>query len=253
MADEQANRGAQSVRRVLSILLCWTDRPTLTLTEVSKKTGLTLSTAHRMIRALVADGFLVPDPATGAYGIGPAIPELARVVFERGEQDELPLVATPHMERMRAITGETVGLHLPNAYNRICIAELVSRQPIRSATGVGQSFALPAGAAGKVLVAWSPERLKMVKAASKEPLHGLEAELKEIAAQGYAMSFGQTIAGASGLAFPIIAAGEAVIAAVNITGPRERWTRERMEAVLPDLRNEVDQINLQLGHRPVQD
>lgn len=233
---------------MLSILKCWTDRPTYTLTEISKKTGLTLSTTHRMIRALVAEDFLVHSPATGSYSLGPAIPELARIVFERAEQDELPIVVMPHLERMRALTGETVGLHVPSADSRVCVAELVSRQPIRSATGVGRIFPLPAGAAGKVLVAWSPERLKVVRSSSKEPLHGLDAELKQIVAHGYAMSFGQTIAGASAIAFPVYAAAEGVVAAINVTGPRDRWTKERMEAVLPDLISEVQQVNLQLGH-----
>jgi DNA-binding IclR family transcriptional regulator len=251
METDQSSRGSQAVRRVLQILHCWKDSPTLTLTQVAKATGLTMPTAHRMMRALQDEGFLVHDSANGQYGLGPAVTDLARVVLQRGEQDELPLVSTPHMERMRSISGETVGLHLPMADTRVCVAELVSRQPIRAATGVGRAVPLPAGAAGKVLVAWSPERLKMATRSLDAVPGELEAELALIKERGYAVSFGETIPGASALALPVFTADDVVVGAINVTGPENRWTEERMMAVLPQLREEVDQINLQLGHRPV--
>ena len=246
MDTGDGNRGSQAVHRVLRILNCWTEnQPTLSLTEVAKQTGLTLPTTHRMIKALQDQGFLVPDSVSGHYSLGPAITELARVVLGRGSQDELPVVALPHLEKMRAISSETVGLHLPTADSRICVAELVSREPIRTATGVGRSFPLPAGAAGKALVAWSPERLAMVDA---NPSKKLRAELAQAVKVGYAISEGETIPGARGLAIPVFATGGVVVAAINITGPAHRWTDERMQEVLPEFLREVAGISAQLGH-----
>ena len=252
--DELANnRGSQAVHRVLRILLCWNEyQPTLTLTEVAKQNGLTLPTAHRMIKALQDEDFLVQDSTSGKYSLGPAVTELARVVLQRGEQDELPIVSLPHLERMRAISGETVGLHLPMADSRTCVAELVSREAIRTATGVGRSYPLPRGAAGKILVAWSAERLAMAQKRSDDDSKELTKELARVVRQGYAVSQGETIPGARAIALPVFASGGIVVAAINVTGPAHRWTKDRMLAVLPELSEEVAQIATQLGYRPAQ-
>lgn len=52
---DNKERGSQAVHRVLRILLCWTDDDsTLSLTEIAQRTGLTLPTAHRMVKGAPA-------------------------------------------------------------------------------------------------------------------------------------------------------------------------------------------------------
>jgi len=76
---------------------------------------------------------------------------------------------------------------------------MVSREPIRTATGVGRTFQLPSGAAGKILVAWSAERLAMT--AKRSPQNGkkLASEPSLVVDRGHALSDGETITGARGL------------------------------------------------------
>jgi IclR family transcriptional regulator, KDG regulon repressor len=249
---ENKERGSQAVHRVLRILLCWKDDDaTLSLTEVAQRTELTLPTAHRMIKALQREGFLVHDRISGRYALGPTIMDLARVLLQRSDQDELVVTAIPHLERMRAITGETVGLHLPMGDLRLCVAELVSRQPIRTATGVGRTFPLPDGASGKILIAWSEERIGIVesKFSSAQKRDDLTRLLKSVREQRYAISEGETIQGATALSLPIFGPNGDVRAAVNVTGPLNRWTRKEMLIHLPELAEEVDRISEQLGYR----
>lgn len=246
-------RGSQAVHRVLRVLLCWSEEDaTLSVTEVAHRAELTLPTAHRMIKALQQNGFLVHDTISGRYALGPKVMDLARVLLERGDQDELPLLAVPHLEQMRATTGETVGLHLPMGDLRMCVTELVSRQPIRTATGVGRTFKLPKGASGKILVAWSPERLEIIEelvGASRQARAELNRVLEKVRDQGFAMSEGETIPGASALALPIFGADGDVKAAINVTGPADRWTKKQMLAHLGELAHEAEQISEQLGFR----
>jgi len=205
-----------------------------------------------MIKALQREGFLVHDELSGYYALGPTIMDLARVLLQRSDQDELVITVTPHLERMRAITGETVGLHIPMGHLRLCVAELVSRQPIRTATGVGRTFELPYGASGQILVAWSNERLEMVKQRLKtsgERLRPLDALLKKVRENRYAISEGETIPGASALAFPLFGPNKDVRAAVNVTGPASRWTRSEMMSYLSPLSDEVAHVSEQLGYR----
>jgi len=254
VADANLERGSQAVHRVLRILLCWKEQDsTLSLTQIAQRTSLTLPTAHRMIKALQREGFLVHDRISGNYALGPTILDLARVLLQRSDQDELVVTVIPHLERIREITGETVGLHIPMGELRMCLAELVSRRTIRTATGVGRTFALPNGASGQVLTAWSSERLEMVDtqlAASEASRRKLHARLKKVRENRYAISEGETIRGASALAFPIFGPNGDVRAAVNITGPDHRWTRKEMMQHLPALVAEIDHISEQLGYRP---
>jgi IclR family transcriptional regulator, KDG regulon repressor len=244
--------GSQAVHRVLGILLCWRDEDsTLSLTEISQRTGLTLPTAHRMIKALQAENFLVHDKISGHYGLGPAILDLARVLLQRSDQDELVVTVIPHLERMRTITGETVGLHIPMGDLRLCIAELVSRQPIRTATGVGRTFPLPNGASGQILTAWSTERLELVEkqlGSSEKSRAQLQSVLAKVRKNRFAISEGETIPGASALALPVFGPNKDVRAAVNVTGPASRWTREKMMSFLPALTDEVEYVSSQLGY-----
>jgi DNA-binding IclR family transcriptional regulator len=243
---------------VLRVLLCWSvGEPTRSLTEISLDAGLTLPTAHRMIKALQREGFLTLDSVSGRYSLGPTVMDLARVVLQRADQDELVVVAMPHLERIRSITGETVGLHLPVAENRICVAELVSRAPIRTATGVGRTYKLPAGAAGRVLTAWSPERMALTmpakgnQASAAEDREEFARAAEAIREAGYAISDGETIDGARAIAFPLFDSSSDVRAAVNVTGPTPRWTHAKMMEHLPQLQAEVAEIALQLGYRTV--
>jgi DNA-binding IclR family transcriptional regulator len=235
------------------VLLCWTEgQPTLSLSEVAERTGLTTPTAHRMIRALQREGFLVQDAVSGRYALGPTVMDLARVLLQRADQDELVVVAMPHLERLRQATGETVGLHLPMGTSRVCVAELVSQEPIRTAAGVGRTYVLPRGAAGKVLVAWSDEHqaiLRQENLITAAEHARLAPELAEIRARQWAMSEGETIAGASALAVPIFGPNGDVRAAINVTGPAGRWTREARLKQVPVLLEEARQISAQLGHR----
>lgn len=252
-AKSDAERGSQAVHRVLRILLCWQENDsTLSLTEIAQRSNLTLSTSHRMIKALEREGFLVHDRVSSRYSLGPAIMQLARVVLQRSDEDELVVTAIPHLERARAITGETVGLHVPMGELRLCVAELVSRQAIRTATGVGRTFPLPHGASGQILVAWSPERLELVERTlelSKKDRAQLHASLEQVRAQGYAISEGQTIPGATALALPLFGPNQDVRAAVNVTGPASRWTRKEMESHRKALSEEMRHVSEQLGAR----
>jgi DNA-binding IclR family transcriptional regulator len=55
----------------------------------------------------------------------------------------------------------------------------------------------------------------------------LERQLRTIRRQGYATSVAERFAGASAVAAPVLGADGTVIAAVNISGPSDRFTGTR--------------------------
>jgi DNA-binding IclR family transcriptional regulator len=115
---------------------------------------------------------------------------------------------------------------------RVCVAELLSHERIRMESGVGSTYPLYAGAAGKAMLAWLPERidpiasrLTAVGPATITDEGALRADLETIQARGYALSESEVVSGAASLAVPVFGMGGAVIAAINVVGPAARVSK----------------------------
>lgn len=232
-AQEGTVTGAQTLLRALDILECFAHEGTsLSLAEISRRVGLTAPTTHRLVKALISRGFVVGD-AGRRYGLGPSVMRLASVVMHRA--DDLIAVATPALERLRDVTGETVSLHCQLGAERVCVAELVSPEPIRMESGVGRIYPLYAGAAGKAILAWLPDALESVRQrltavgpATITDADELAAELARIRKRGYATSEAEVVPGAASLAVPVFGSNGTVIAAINVAGPANRWNRAKI-------------------------
>lgn len=247
-AAERSVAGAQTLLRALDILECLADEAggTVSLAEISRRLGLTAPTTHRLVKALVSRGFVVAD-ANRRYSLGPGVMRLASVVMHRA--DDLIAVAMPSLGRLRDATGETVSLHRRIGDERVCVAELISAEPIRMESGVGRIYPLHAGAAGKAMLAWLPDafaavrgRLAAVGPATIVDAPALDVELGRIRKRGYAVSDSEVVGGAASLAMPVFGSGGSVIAAINIAGPSTRWTRSKMARFRDDLRREVEAV-----------
>src|SRR5690606_37464501 len=135
--------GAQAIHRAMTVLEAFTvGRPALTLTEITDYAGLTVPTAHRMVRALQSRGYVTHDPITGHYSLGSSVMRLAQVILRRGERGEVGALAVPHLERLRDLTGETASIHAMVGLDRVCIAEFPSHEVVRMTSGVGHVYPL---------------------------------------------------------------------------------------------------------------
>src|SRR3954451_19158902 len=75
--------------------------------DVARELGVANSTAHRLLAALVARGFVRHDPLTRRYAPGDELLEVGRASVLH---DELVDRARPALEQISATTGETVHL-----------------------------------------------------------------------------------------------------------------------------------------------
>lgn len=254
---ERIKDGAQTVSRALAILECFTaGEPSRSVTQISSRVRLTVPTVYRLLKALESKDMVVRDAVSRRYSLGPGVMRLARVIMQR---DDLQAIVLPHLLALRERTGETVGLHWLVGHERVCVVELVSPQPIRMASGVGQVYPIYAGAAGKALLAWlAPAEadpfLEKVHFRALTPdtpttRKAVRSELPRIRRRGFATSVGETVSGASALAAPILDSGGRPVAAINITGPKDRWTPARMAETVEALLDATSQIMRQLGHQ----
>jgi DNA-binding IclR family transcriptional regulator len=240
--DEAASpRGAQAIIRALSVLRAFSaERTALSVTEIAGIIGVSVPTAHRIATTLESQHYLSRDPATKAFSLGPELLGLARLVADSQDSGIDP----QSLAAIRDATGETCSVHVRVGDRRVCVAEEVSRQPHRVTSGVGQSYPLNAGAAGKIILSLlrddEVERLiALTSDADTRPLPGRQiiAAIREARERGYAISQGETVPGAIAVAVAVPWNGSGPPSAVNLVGPRDRMTAQAIERGLDEIRS----------------
>jgi DNA-binding IclR family transcriptional regulator len=210
------------VVRALDVLAVFdADRPELTLSEISRRSGLPLTTTHRVVRELTAWGALERDPA-GSYHIGLHLWEVASLA-PRGLR--LREAALPYMEDLYEVTHENVQLAVREGLEVVYVERILGRGAVPVLTRVGGRFAMHATGVGLVLLAhappdvqeqlltgplerWTPETITETRQ--------LRSVLADVRRCGYAVSDRQVTMDALSVAAPIRGAGNEVVAALSL-------------------------------------
>ncbi|MEU5432725.1 IclR family transcriptional regulator [Streptomyces sp. NPDC020719] len=198
--------GAQAVQRALEVLHAFHDNgPDLSASDLSRRLGLPVSTAHRLARTLVGAGFLEQDARTSRYRLGPAMTELGRLAYhQRGLH-----LAAPELADLAARTGTAADLALRSGRHAV----IVAGGAVTPMTGLRHP--LRTTAPGKVLLAWpGPD----------EPT-ALDDELTSIRANGHARD---APPGTRALAVPVLDRTAHARFALTLRGAPTLLTDERL-------------------------
>lgn len=187
--------GVGVIDKVAGLLAALRDHP-LDLVELQAATGLPRATAHRLAAALEAH-HLVRRDAQGRFCLGLELVALGRAA---NEQLGLAEVAGPALLRLRDDCGESVQLFVREDGMRRCVVSLQSPHGLRWIVPEGSLLPLGAGSAGKVLDAQGNARW----------VQSVEEREKGVASVSAAIRNRN---------------GE-VVAAVSVSGPIERLTRQ---------------------------
>jgi DNA-binding IclR family transcriptional regulator len=245
--------GIAAVDRAVAVLDVFTrGQLRLGVSDIARATGLSTSTAHRVLASLCTHGLITKVGPN--YALGPRILQLAAAARDSGN---LTTVARPLMTRLRDATGETVGLHIVKARGRFVIDQVESTQPLRRTyTEWGQSIPLYQGAPSRVLLAYSDdETIAAVLAGPFESITSntvvdrdhLVDQLGLIRQRGYTFSFEERVSGIRSIAVPLRDFTGAVVAAMSVTGPALRVTEEWMYRNLPTILQTAADISADLG------
>lgn len=224
--------------------------------EIARRLRLARSTAHRLLASLERVGLAEHGPVTGKYRLGYKV---AYWAARSSRQSALREKATPHMIRLRDSIRETVGLSVQVEWARTYLAQVESPHDIRWTVETGRLYPLYAGAPGKILLAFLPDReaetilrtvpLNRFTARTPTAPGRIRAELQKVRRQGTAMALGEIVNGSATIAAPVRDASGEVVAALSISGPAFRFIEARRRAALPGLRTAAEELSKDLGYR----
>ncbi|NHC13509.1 IclR family transcriptional regulator [Motilibacter deserti] len=190
----------------------------MTLAGLVTATGLARPTAHRLAVALEHHR-LVGRDLQGRFVLGPRLGELAAAAGE----DRLVAVAGPVLTQLQESTGESAQLYRRQGEDRVCVAAAERPYGLRDTIPIGATLSMQGGSAAQVLLAWEePERMH----------HGLReavftaTALAAVRRRGWAQSVGEREPGVASVSAPVRGPGGRVVAAVGVSGPIERLTRQ---------------------------
>ncbi|MFI5805083.1 IclR family transcriptional regulator [Streptomyces sp. NPDC051561] len=208
--------------RALQILGAFTaECPRMTLSELSRRAGLPVSTVHRMLGELIAWGALERDDS-GHYRVGLRLWEVGSLA-PRGQG--LRERALPFLEDLSQITRENVQFAVREGTEAVFVERIAGTGAVPVLTRVGGRFRLTATGVGLVLLAHAPAEVQ--EQAMAEPFERITPRtltdprelrriLAEIRTNGYAVSDRQVTMDAVSVAAPVHGSDGTVIASVSL-------------------------------------
>jgi DNA-binding IclR family transcriptional regulator len=189
MSSPETNGSNRTLERAAAILDA-VGRSAVSASELSRQTGLSVSTTHRLALQMVDCGFLRRLEG-GNFRLG-----------DRFVRSALENAGMPVLQELRDQTGETVQLWVRRGGERVCLLSSDSQQELRAILPAGSHLPLPQGSAGRLLAAE-------------------EDALDELASNGWVESVGIRTPGLGSISAPVVT-DEGIIAAVCLAMPLAR-------------------------------
>ncbi|WP_031464915.1 IclR family transcriptional regulator [Sciscionella sediminilitoris] len=249
MPVDGAGSGVQSLQRAFELLEGLADNGgEASLSELAATTELPMPTIHRLIRTLVAAGY-VRQNDNRRYALG------ARLI-RLGEQASMQFGtwARPLLAELVDAVGETANLAVLERDEVVYVAQAPSKHSMRMFTEVGRRV-LPHGTGvGKAMLAClDPQEVRALLGRTGMPAYtehtytdpdALLAQLAAIAEQGYALDEAEQELGVRCVAVAV--PGGPAPAAVSVSGPEGRLTPEVITKIVPIVRETARALGTQL-------
>jgi IclR family transcriptional regulator, acetate operon repressor len=225
----------------------------LGLKAICDLTGIHKSTAHRFLKHLEREGYLIRTEA-GAYLIGPRLSQMSA----RGNQGAtLQAVARPILWELWKSTQETVNLAVLDQGTVLYVDVIESPHEFRLSSRVGTRRSLHVTALGKALAAFLPaaarenvlSTITFQKSTDRTIMNLLQfrQELEKIGRQGYAVDDEEAVQGARCVSAPILNSESEPIAAVSVSGPVTRVSPNQVAGLAGAVRSAARAISAAMG------
>jgi DNA-binding IclR family transcriptional regulator len=211
----------------------------MTLADIARAANLDRSATQRLVYTLETLGYLKRIEGTRNYGLTSKVLQFSHSYLKANELIDR---ASPHLLEISRNLGETCNLHELDGHEVVFVARFPGQHLINIDIVIGSRLPTFFTASGTAILSALPEeeRLDLLKRTSLEKLTPftvtdpkvLLERIRVAGQRGYAVIMNETVMGDISVAAPIIDEHGRAVAAINISVPTTRWTKERAEAEL---------------------
>ncbi len=224
------------IERVTAILDAFDiNSPVLSLGEIADRAGLSSSTARRLLVQLTASGLMQQDAQTRQYSLGMKFVRLGSVALETAD---IVRIARPTMLELTDRIEEATFLGRLEPQGVVYLSVVQPSVSVRVSTRAGEIRPAHSTSMGKMLLSALSDaeldewlRTHELAAHSSETLtdpDALRADLAVVRERGYATNHRESSPEFASAAAPVYDGERRVIAALAVSGPAYRISRERV-------------------------
>lgn len=246
----------QSLGRGFAILEQFSrDERALGVTAIANRVGLHKSTCFGLLHTLQQLGYIQQDVDTGQYSLGLKTFELGQAY---SDGLDLRYITRPFLLQILEKTHETVHLVVAEGRRAVYIDKVESPHAMTISSRIGQEAQLHCTGVGKVLMAYMDggdceevvsKGLERFTEHTITDGHQLVDHLRKIRECGFGIDDQEREIGLRCVAAPIFNARKQAIAAISISGPSSRITREKQSALSQVIKQATQEISRKLGYR----
>jgi IclR family KDG regulon transcriptional repressor len=211
-------------------------------------------TAYRMIRTMEAASYLVRNPVTSRYHLGPAL--LAATYLSESYSD-LVKIARPYLEELTAKTGESATLAVEVDGVAVSVYTVDTSRPLKREVAVGRIIGDTANASGKILSAFKTKEeraellmkphIELTPFTITDP-EELDKELDKVQREGIAFDNEERNIGTCAVAAPVRDQVGKVIAAVSLVVPTGRFQAAERQRFAEAVQEAAASLSAFLGY-----
>ncbi len=238
-SDMQPYFMIKSVEKVFRLIETLSKKRYAGISDLANALNMTKTNVHRLLLTLRELGYVRMDSDGRRYflshklfSIGCSVPERQAIVEQ----------AYARMEDLARVTHETINLAIFRDDKALYLEKISSPEYLKIDTPIGQSDPCYTTALGKVLLAGlSEEELHLylerhdsLQAYTKNTITDpkkLVKALKKVRKLGYSTDVEEILDGVCCLAVPIRDSQGKTIAAMSISGPKVRMTKQKMDEI----------------------
>lgn len=250
-SDPAKSDNVRAVDRAIDVLECFaTERSALSIGDIERRAKLSRPTLYRILATLIRRNLVRRDGDPPRYRLDIGA---ARLADAWSHSIDVVQLATPLMKDLLDRYDETVALYVRKDDERLCLAELPSRQALSFGRGLGDSGGLTRGASGLAILAFvnDGDAARMIaKERGAARARALRRSVTEIRRSGYAVSSGAFIAGAHAIAAPVFDRSGSVVGSLGLFGPAVRFPPKRIAECARAIKDAAARLSSHLGYHP---
>ncbi|MDI2035541.1 IclR family transcriptional regulator [Paenarthrobacter nitroguajacolicus] len=231
------------------------EEPLLGVTEIAGRIGLHKSSISRILATLEQEGLVERDVDSRRFRLGLGMIAMAGPLLAELEERR---VAYPVLRELTERTGETSALMVWNGVESMCVEQIPSRHQVKHLAPLGARYNEALSSSVQVFLAdEDQDRVRTLLRSGSITLPGLDEDaieaylerLKETAARGWAINFGETSIEEVGVASPVYDHRGDIVASVLIPAPKFRVSQDTLTSLGEACAAAAAKVTTRLGGR----